>query len=84
MDLNRRAMIQNFRLQKPNLWVDFLDLIGYDYQRIKFDKKGEHYIISSYGKVTVVTQTGVVGITHIDQLPTKLKTAINNEIEKMY
>ena len=84
MDLNRRAMIQNFRLQKPNLWIDFLDLIGYDYQRIKFDKKGEHYIISSYGKVSIITQSGSVAITQLDALASDLKKAINDEIEKMY
>ncbi len=84
MDLNGRVMIQNFRLQKPNLWVDFLDLIGYDYQRIKFDKKGEHYIISSYGKVSIITQGGTVAITHIDKLSSALKGEINDEIEKMY
>jgi len=77
-------MIDNFKLKKPNTWLDFLDLIGYDYERITFEKKKEKYLISSYGKVTVITQAGVVGITHVNDLPYELTQEINDEIEKMY
>ena len=84
MDLNGRAMITNFKLKKPNMWLDFLDMVGYDYQRITFEKKKESYIISSYGRVSIITQGGSVAITHIDNLSSDLKEAINDEIEKMY
>lgn len=77
-------MITNFKLKKPNLWIDFLDIIGYDYERITFERKREKYCISSYGKVCITTQAGELAELHIDNLSKDIKDEINNEIEKMY
>jgi hypothetical protein len=73
-------MIQNFKFKKPNLWIDFLDLIGYDYNRITFDAGRDKYIISAYGNVTI---NGWYDC-HVLQLPQDIQDEINKEIEKLY
>ena len=78
-------MIKNFKLRKPNIWLDLLDLVGYDYDRITFDKKGEQHVISAYGKVKITTTAGILyDISSVHNLPPSLQQEIEDEIKKMY
>lgn len=77
-------MITNFKIQKPNLYLDFLHIIGVSYNRIQFEKDGTNYIINSKGDMVVMSRAGPVFTSNIENLSDEVKQEIHNEMEKMY
>ena len=73
-------MITNFKFKKHNIWLDMLEVFGYDYKRIMFDYGRDRYIISAWGNVTI----NGVRDCHVYELPQNLLDEINDELKKLY
>jgi hypothetical protein len=71
-------------MQKPNIWLGFIWLLGFDFKRFEFDKYNSHYIISARGSVSIIEENGEKFKTSIKYLSDETKLEILNEKEKMY